>query len=237
VILWPDTFTNYFHPETGRAALEVLEGAGFQVTVPQSHFCCGRPLYDFGMLDRAKEYLARIMQSLGSEIDAGVPIVVLEPSCASVFRDELRGLFPKDARAARLRDQTFLLSQFLRSRGYQPPQLHRKVLLHGHCHHKALMTLTDEEALLRSMGVELNSPDSGCCGMAGSFGFERDKYQMSRAIGERVLLPAVREAAPETLIVSDGFSCREQIAQLAGRRAFHLAEILKLAATQSQLTT
>jgi Fe-S oxidoreductase len=111
------------------------------------------------------------------------------------------------------------------------------VLLHGHCHHKALMTLTDEEALLRSMGVELNSPDSGCCGMAGSFGFERDKYQMSRAIGERVLLPAVREAAPETLIVSDGFSCREQIAQLAGRRAFHLAEILKLAATQSQLTT
>jgi Fe-S oxidoreductase len=237
VILWPDTFTNYFHPEAGRAALEVLEGAGFQVTVPQSHFCCGRPLYDFGMLDRAKEYLARIMQGLGTEIDAGVPIVVLEPSCASVFRDELRGLFPQDARAARLRDQTFLLSQFLRSRGYQPPQLHRKVLLHGHCHHKALMTLTDEEALLRSMGVELKSPDSGCCGMAGSFGFERDKYQISRAIGERVLLPAVREAAPETLIVSDGFSCREQIAQLAGRRAFHLAEILKLAATQSQLTT
>ena len=237
VILWPDPFTNYFHPETGRAALEVLEGAGFQVTIPQGHFCCGRPLYDFGMLERAKEYLARIMQSLGTEIDAGVPIVVLEPSCASVFRDELRGLFPKDARAARLRDQTFLLSQFLRSRGYQPPQLHRKVLLHGHCHHKAMATLADEEALLRSMGVELKSPDSGCCGMAGSFGFERDKYQMSRAIGERVLLPAVREAAPDTLIVSDGFSCREQIAQLAGRRAFHLAEILKLAATQSQLTT
>jgi FAD/FMN-containing dehydrogenase/Fe-S oxidoreductase len=237
VILWPDTFTNYFHPEIGRAALEVLEGAGFQVTVPQSHFCCGRPLYDFGMLDQAKKYLRRIMQVLGPEIDAGVPIVVLEPSCASVFRDELRGLFPGDARAARLRDQTFLLSQFLRShQDYQPPRLRREVLLHGHCHHKSLMTLSDEEALLRSMGVELKSPDSGCCGMAGSFGFEREKYEISRAIGERVLLPAVRNAAPQTLIVSDGFSCREQIAQLTGRRALHLAEILNLAATEPQST-
>jgi FAD/FMN-containing dehydrogenase/Fe-S oxidoreductase len=232
VILWPDTFTNYFHPEIGSAALEALESAGFQVNVPQTHLCCGRPLYDFGMLDRAKEYLTRIMQVLGPEIDAGVPIVVLEPSCASVFRDELRGLFPDNPRAARLREQTFLLSQFLRSHGYQPPRLQRKVLLHGHCHHKALMTLSDEEALLRSMNVELKSLDSGCCGMAGSFGFEREKYEISRAIGERVLLPAVREAGPETLLVSDGFSCREQIAQLAGRRAFHLAEILRMAAEE-----
>jgi len=236
--LWVDTFTNYFHPEIGRAALEVLEEAAFQVRVPQSHLCCGRPLYDFGMLDQAKKYLIRVMQSLAAEIDAGVPIVVLEPSCASVFRDELRGLFPKDPRAARLREQTFLLSEFLHCHagGYKPPALNRKVLLHGHCHHKALMTLSHEEALLRSMGVELESLDSGCCGMAGAFGFEREKYPISRAIGERVLLPAVRRAAPETLIASDGFSCREQIAQLTGRRAFHLAEILKLAATQSRST-
>jgi FAD/FMN-containing dehydrogenase/Fe-S oxidoreductase len=235
VILWPDTFSNYFHPEIGQAALEVLEDAGFQVQVPESHLCCGRPLYDFGMLDRAKEYLTRIMQSLGTEIDAGLPIVVLEPSCASVFRDELRGLFPKDPRAARLREQTFLLSEFLQSRaaGYKPARLQRKVLLHGHCHHKALMGLSAEEALLRSMGVELESLDSGCCGMAGAFGFEREKYEISKAIGERVLLPAVRQAAPDTLIASDGFSCREQIAQLTGRRAFHLAEILQLASTQS----
>jgi len=235
VILWPDTFTNYFHPEIGRAALEVLEGAGFHVTIPRSHLCCGRPLYDFGMLDRAKEYLSRIMRSLAAEIDAGLPIVVLEPSCASVFRDELRGLFPEDPRANRLRNQTFLLSQFLRNHapGYKPLRLHRKVLLHGHCHHKSLMTLTDEEALLRSMSVEVDSLDSGCCGMAGAFGFEREKYEISRAVGERVLLPAVRKAAPETLILSDGFSCREQIAQLTGRRAFHLAEILKLAASES----
>jgi Fe-S oxidoreductase len=238
VILWPDTFTNYFHPEIGQAALEILEGAGFQVTVPRSYLCCGRPLYDFGMLDRAKQYLTRIMDSLGAQIDAGVPIVVLEPSCASVFRDELRGLFPRDPRAARLREQSFLLSEFLHSRaaGYKPPTLHRKVLLHGHCHHKALMTLSHDEALLRSMGVELESLDSGCCGMAGAFGFEREKYEISRAIGERVLLPAVRRAAPETLIASDGFSCREQIAQLTGRRAFHLAEVLQLAGQQSRRT-
>lgn len=234
VILWADTFTNYFHPEIGCAALDVLEGAGFQVVVPQSHLCCGRPLYDFGMLDQAKQYLSRIMQSLAPQIDAGLPIVVLEPSCASVFRDELRGLFPQDARAARLRQQTFLLSEFLRSPAgaYAPPKLNRKVLLHGHCHHKALMTLSAEEALLRSMGVDLESPDSGCCGMAGAFGFEREKYPISQAVGERALLPAVRRSAPDTLIVSDGFSCREQIAQLTGRRAFHLAELLKLAATQ-----
>jgi FAD/FMN-containing dehydrogenase/Fe-S oxidoreductase len=236
VILWADTFTNYFHPEIGRAAFDVLETAGFQVVVPQSHLCCGRPLYDFGMLDQAKEYLGRIMQLLGSQIDAGSPIVVLEPSCASVFRDELRGLFPHDGRAARLRQQTFLLSEFLRgpARAYAPPKLNRKVLLHGHCHHKALMTLNAEEDLLRSMGVHLESPDSGCCGMAGAFGFEREKYTISRAVGERALLPAIRHAAPDTLILSDGFSCREQIAQLTGRRPFHLAEILNLAAKLSE---
>ncbi len=112
--MWPDTFTNYFHPEIGRAALEVLEGAGFQVIAPQSHLCCGRPLYDFGMLDRAKKYLVRIMETLAAEIDAGMPIVFLEPSCASVIRDEFFALFPKDLRAARLRNQTYLLSNFLR---------------------------------------------------------------------------------------------------------------------------
>ena len=139
--MWADTFNNYFCPETSQAALEVLRDAGFKVSVPQIHLCCGRPLYDFGMLDKAKEYLQRILSALRAQIDAGIPIVVLEPSCASVFRDELRNLFPADARAARLRSQTFLLSEFLEHHapGYQPPRLARKVLLHGHCHHKALM--------------------------------------------------------------------------------------------------
>jgi len=230
VILWADTFNNYFHPGTSRAALEVLQNAGFRVAVPQGHLCCGRPLYDFGFLDKAKEYLQKIMSVLAAEIDAGVPIVVLEPSCASVFRDELRNLFPTDARAMKLRSQTFLLSEFLarHAPGYKPPQISAKVLLHGHCHHKSIMGIGDEESLLRQTGADLQSIDSGCCGMAGPFGFEKEKYEVSQAVGERVLLPAVRNTPADALIVSDGFSCREQILQSTGRRALHLAEALQL---------
>jgi FAD/FMN-containing dehydrogenase/Fe-S oxidoreductase len=231
VILWADTFNNYFHPDTSRAALEVLEAAGCSVVVPPGHLCCGRPLYDFGFLREAKEYLQRVLDALGAGLDAGLPVVVLEPSCASVFRDELRNLFPSDARADRLRRQTFLLSEFLERQvpGYQPPPLTRKVLLHGHCHHKAIMKMTDEESLLRKMGVDLESPDAGCCGMAGPFGFEKSKYAVSQAVGERVLLPAVRKARPDALIVADGFSCQEQILQATGRRAIHLAEAIRMA--------
>jgi len=231
VMLWPDTLSNHFHPDIARAAVEVLEHAGYQVIIPEASLCCGRPLYDFGMLDRAKRYLRKVMQVLGKQIDSGIPIVVLEPSCASVFRDELRNLFPADPRATRLRAQTFLLSEFLENHapGFRPPQLSKKVLLHGHCHHKALMKMNDEESVLRKVGVDLQLLDSGCCGMAGSFGFEKDNYNVSLAVGERILLPAVRQAAPETLIVSDGFSCREQILQITGRKAVHLAEVLQLA--------
>jgi Fe-S oxidoreductase len=231
VLLWIDTFNNYFHPETSRAALEVLEHAGFTVKCPQDVLCCGRPLYDFGMLTQAKRYLKNIMDVLSAEIDGGLPIVVLEPSCASVFRNELVNLFPRDPRASRLRQQTFLLSEFLEKHapGYAPPTLSGKVLVHGHCHHKALMKMSDEESLLRRTGVELESPDAGCCGMAGPFGFERDKFEIAQAIGERVLLPAVRSAAPETIVVADGFSCREQIWQSTGRKAVHLAELLQKA--------
>jgi FAD/FMN-containing dehydrogenase/Fe-S oxidoreductase len=231
VILWADTFNNYFCPETSWAALTELQRAGFSVTVPQTHLCCGRPLYDFGMLDRAKTYLQRILRVLSAAIDAEVPVVVLEPSCASVFRDELCNLFPANPRALRLRNQTFLLSEFLEHHapGYEPPKLERKVLLHGHCHEKSLMRMGDEESLLRKMGADLQSVDSGCCGMAGSFGFEKSKFAVSQAIGDRVLLPAVRNAPTDTLIVSDGFSCREQIFQATGRRAIHLADAIQLA--------
>ena len=235
VILWVDTFNNYFHPETVQAALGVLVYAGFAVTIPSRQPCCGRPLYDFGMLDRAKQYLERIIEVFAQPIDAGIPIVVLEPSCASVFRDELQNLFPDHPRASRLRSQTFLLSEFLERHavGYEPPRLQRKVLLHGHCHQKALMKMTHAESLLRKMGAELQSVDSGCCGMAGPFGFEREKYSIAQAAGERVLLPAVRQASADTLIISDGFSCREQILQSTGRRALHLAEAIHLAASSS----
>jgi FAD/FMN-containing dehydrogenase/Fe-S oxidoreductase len=230
VILWVDTFSNYFHPETALSALDVLRAAGCEVVLPAGHLCCGRPLYDFGLLDRAKSYLRAILAALGEAIDAGIPLVVLEPSCASVFRDELRNLFPTDPRATRLRSQTFLLSEFLEHHvpNYQPPPFKGKILLHGHCHHKALMKMSDEESVLRRMGADLQSLDSGCCGMAGAFGFEADKFAVSQAVGERVLLPAVRKAAADTVIVSDGFSCREQIRQATGRRAIHLAEALQL---------
>ncbi len=147
-----------------------------------------------------------------------------------MFRDELRNLLPEDARADRLRAQTFLLSEFLERKvpGYAPPKLAAKIVLHGHCHHKAVMKMTDEESLLRKMGADVQSLDAGCCGMAGSFGFDAHKYDVSIAAGERVLLPAVRKAEAETLIVSDGFSCREQVAQTTNRRALHLADVLKL---------
>lgn len=206
-----------------------MQDAGFNVIVPQIHLCCGRPLYDFGLLDEAKNYLERVMTALTKQIVAGVPLVV-EPSCASVFRDELRNLFPVDARAIKLRSQTFLLSEFLERHapGYAPPQLSGKVLLHGHCHHKSIMGLGAEESLLKKTGADLQSIDSGCCGMAGPFGFEKDKYEVSQAVGERVLLPAVRNTPENALIVSDGFSCREQILQATGRRALHLAEALQL---------
>ena len=231
VILWVDTFNNYFHPHTSVAALEVLEAAGFRVSVPRGHLCCGRPLYDFGMLDRAKHYLEHVMMELGPQIDAGYPMVVLEPSCASVFRDELRNLFPDDPRAERLRRQTFVLSEFLMKQapGYVPPRLAGPVLLHGHCHQKAIIKMDHEEALLTKMGAELQVPDAGCCGMAGPFGFSAEKFEVSKAIGERRLLPAVRRTPEGAIIIADGFSCQEQIAQLAGRRAIHIAEALRRA--------
>jgi len=206
------------------------------VRVPRRHLCCGRPLYDFGLLDEAKQYLQNILEALRGPIDAGVPIVILEPSCASVFRDELCNLFPDNSRAARLLNQTFLLSEFLEHHApaFQPPKLSRRVLLHGHCHQKALMKMNDEESLLRKMGVELQTIDSGCCGMAGPFGFEKENYEISQAVGERMLLPAVRQSQSDTLIVSDGFSCREQIHQSTGRQALHLAELLQLASAATK---
>jgi FAD/FMN-containing dehydrogenase/Fe-S oxidoreductase len=231
VVLWVDTFNNYFHPEICRAALEVLEDAGFTVICSRRPLCCGRPLYDFGMLAEAKNHLSQIMDVLRPQIDAGLPIAVLEPSCASVFRDELHNLFPANERADRLRSQTFLLSEFLQVHApdYCPAKLSAKVLLHGHCHQKALMKMNHEEALLRRLGAELQSLDSGCCGMAGPFGFQKDKFEVSQAVAERVLLPAVRNATQDTLIVADGFSCREQILQGTGKQAIHLAEVLKMA--------
>lgn len=231
VVLWPDTFNNYFLPETAKAGVEVLEAAGFQVVLPEATLCCGRPLYDFGMLDRARSLLLDILDVLEPDIEAGIPVVVLEPGCASVFRDELLNFFPHDARARRLSEQTFLLSEFLekKAKHFELPRLTRRALVHGHCHHKSVMNMNDQEALLRKLGLDYYAPAPGCCGMAGGFGFESGKYDVSIAVGELELLPAVRSASPETLIVADGFSCREQISQCTGRHALHLAEVIQMA--------
>jgi FAD/FMN-containing dehydrogenase/Fe-S oxidoreductase len=239
VLLWPDTFNNYFLPDTAKAAVEVLESAGYRVTLPQVNLCCGRPLYDWGMLDRAKNLLLKILGNLETEIKQDIPIVVLEPSCAAVFRDELLNLFPNDERAHRLSQQTFLLSEFLEQKAahFPLPKLARQALVHGHCHHKSIMRMTDEESVLRKMGIDFQTPAPGCCGMAGSFGFEQDKYQTSLAIGELELLPAVRKASSDCLIIADGFSCREQIRQCTNRQALHLAEVIQMAARSASIQT
>jgi FAD/FMN-containing dehydrogenase/Fe-S oxidoreductase len=229
VLLWPDTFNNYFHPEIARAAVELLEAAGLRVEVPRVPLCCGRPLYDFGMLETAQHLLRGTLAALEAPIREGVPMVVLEPSCAAVFRDELPNLFPEDERARRLARQTCLLAGFLEKEApeYRPPGLTGRVLVQSHCHQQALFGTTAEESLLERLGVDSRILDAGCCGMAGAFGFERgEHYEVSIRCAERVLAPAIRQAPAETLILADGFSCREQIRHTTGRRALHLAQAL-----------
>jgi Fe-S oxidoreductase len=228
ILLWPDTFNNHFRPETARAAVSVLEAAGFRVDVPPPDLCCGRPLYDFGMLTTARRYLDRIVAALRDDIRAGVPVVVLEPSCASVFRDELPNLLAGEPDAEKLAAQVRLLPDVLAERldrlNLRP--LGETAIVHGHCHQKALFGLGAEHELLREAGLELVAPESGCCGMAGSFGYDRSHYEVSVACAERVLLPAIRSDA-DALVVSDGFSCREQVEQLAGRPTLHVAQVLE----------
>ncbi|HJT78405.1 MAG TPA: FAD-linked oxidase C-terminal domain-containing protein, partial [Gemmataceae bacterium] len=231
VILWPDTFKNYFQPDIGRATVEVLEAAGFQVLVPEADLCCGRPLYDFGMLDTAKAWLRQVMDMLRPWVEAGVPLVGMEPSCLAVFRDELGGLFPNNNDAKRLANQSFVLSEFLnkKAKDFRWPKLNRKAMVQVHCHHKSVLGAGDEEAVLKKMGLDYSVPWPGCCGMAGSFGFEAEHYDVSQKIGEQALLPALRDAADDTLVITNGFSCYEQIAQGAGRTPLHLAQVIQMA--------
>ncbi len=228
VLLWPDTFNNYFMPHTAEAAVRVLEHAGCHVRIPREPLCCGRPLYEIGMLGRAREYLRRVLSVLDADIRAGVPVIVLEPACASVFREQLPHLLLGDEQAKRLAAQAVTLSEFLEhDRESLPlPSLRGSALVHGHCHHKSVLDFGAEESVLRRCGLDIDVLDSGCCGMAGSFGFDAGKYDVSMRCAERVLAPAVRSAADDTLVLADGFSCREQILQTTGRRALHLAEAL-----------
>jgi FAD/FMN-containing dehydrogenase/Fe-S oxidoreductase len=232
VVLWPDTFTNLFEPDAGKAAVDVLEAAGFVVELPRERVCCGRPLYDFGMLGLAKRTLERTLTTLSEPITSGVPVLVLEPSCASVFRDELRKLMPHDEHARRLGAQTVVLDELFDrfAPDWDPPavsRVKRRALVHGHCHQKAVIGARPD--LLRRAGVDAEMTSAGCCGMAGSFGYHAgEQYEVSMRIGEQFLLPQVRAANPDTLLVADGFSCRSQIAAGTGRRALHSAEVLRM---------
>jgi Fe-S oxidoreductase len=230
VVLWADTWNNYYHPQTLAAAESVLTQAGFRVQTTKGHICCGRALYDFGLLGTARGYLARVLDRVGAEIEAGLPFIFLEPSCASVFKDELPELFPKDKRAELLSKQVWLLADWLAAKApeWVTGRLEgAHVILHGHCHHKAVFGgPANEIALLRKAGAKVELIESTCCGMAGPFGFEAGKIEVSKAIANLGLLPAVRSADAKTIIVADGFSCREQIAQLSDREGMHFAEVL-----------
>jgi Fe-S oxidoreductase len=231
VILWPDTFNNNLHPHVAQAAVRVLENAGFRVEIPRLDVCCGRPLYDYGFLGLAKRTLVRDLRILRDAITEGVPVVGLEPSCVSVFRDELPNLLHRNEDAHRLAGQTFTLAEFLRDRAdsVDLPRWSGRVLLHGHCHQKAILDFKSEADIIRRMGADLVVPDSGCCGLAGSFGFEAEKYDVSMQIGEHEIFGPIRQEPDSTAIVTDGFSCREQVRHGTGRRALHFAELLERA--------
>ncbi len=226
VVLWPDTFTNAFHPEAGVAAVELLERSGFEVVLPEGHVCCGRPLYDYGFLDLARLYLQRCLDTLSVELAAGTAIVGLEPSCVAVFKDELTKLMPEDVRAARLAASTYHFADFLLRNEVKPPKREGRALLWGHCHQKATGGIDADQELLRTAGMEVETVRGGCCGLAGSWGFESGHYDVSVACGEHALLPMVRDSKADVKIVANGFSCRTQIEQETGRTAVHIAQAL-----------
>ncbi|MFL6240249.1 MAG: FAD-binding and (Fe-S)-binding domain-containing protein [Actinomycetes bacterium] len=229
VLLFPDTFTNHFHTDVAKAVCEVVEAAGFEVLIPPKVLCCGRPLFDYGMLDRARTMFADVLDTLGEQIAAGIPMVVPEPSCCASFRDELGQMLPHNEQAQRLAKQTFTLAEFLQkfALDFELPKTDRPLLVQKHCHHHSVMGFNAEQKVFERMKADVEIPDSGCCGLAGSWGFEKDKHDISMDCGERVLFPKVRDAAPGTVILADGFSCRTQIEQGTKRRAVHLAQLIQ----------
>jgi Fe-S oxidoreductase len=170
-----------------------------------------------------------VLDDLKDEIAAGVPLVGLEPGCLSVFKDELLKQLPDHALAKRLSAQTFLFSDFVVRESFDWPKLDAEVVVHGHCHQKALFGMQGDTALLERLGVKWKLLDTGCCGMAGSFGFNAEHHALSEKIGEDKLFPAIRGAAPQTIVLTNGFSCREQIEQGTGRHALHIAQLAQRA--------
>jgi FAD/FMN-containing dehydrogenase/Fe-S oxidoreductase len=232
LVLWADTFNDHFRPEVAIAATEVLEAAGFEVVVPEQAMCCGRPLYDYGMLNLARRLLRGVLDGLADEIRAGTPVVALEPSCGAVFRNELTNMLPDNEDAKRLARQTHTLAEFLQAHAtdWEMPRLERKALVHFHCHQRATSDTDCDRAVLERIGLDYEVLETGCCGLAGSFGYERgERYDVSIKAAEQVLLPAVRQASESTILVTDGFSCRSQIVHGSDRDALHLAQVIQMA--------
>ena len=227
VVLFVDTFNRYFEPENARAALRVLEAAGYRVSAP-GPLCCGRTFLSVGLADEAKREARRFIETLAPYAERGVPIVGLEPSCLFSLRDEFGVLLPDGDRLA---GNASLFEEFLAQRPgrLEFREMKQKVLLHGHCHQKAFDAMPAAEQVLRAVpGIDLSTVQTSCCGMAGSFGYEAEHYDASMKMAELSLLPAVRSAA-DALIVADGTSCRQQIAHGAGRGAIHVARFLESA--------
>ncbi|MFB7220960.1 FAD-binding and (Fe-S)-binding domain-containing protein [Streptomyces sp. NPDC056227] len=225
VTVWPDTFTNHLSPEVGKAAVRVLEAAGRTALYPERGVCCGLTYVSTGQLDKARTVMRRTLDRMGFSL--GDPLVVLEPSCAATLRTDLPELLPDDPRAAELAGSVRTLAQYLEEYApdWQPPRLDRRVAGQTHCHQHAVLGDAAERRLRERAGLE-GELSGGCCGLAGNFGFERGHWDVSVACAEEQLLPSVRGADPGTDILADGFSCRTQLAQLAGVRARHLAELL-----------
>jgi Fe-S oxidoreductase len=231
VILLDDTFHNFFNPEPLKAAVTVLERAGYEVEIPKRQVCCGRAMISKGLLGEVRAYHRTLIDTLTPRVEAGASIVGLEPSCILTFRDELPDL-NRDSRTEILARGSYMLEEFLNTlEGYRPGRLARRAVVHGHCHQKALVGMTPTTELLNKVeGLDFTVLDSGCCGMAGSFGYDENHYEVSKAAGERVLFPAVRAAATADLVVAPGFSCRSQIKDFcSGRPSLHTAELLAMA--------
>ncbi len=231
VVLFNDTFNTYNYPHVSIAATELLEAAGFEVVLP-GHYCCGRPMISKGLVEKARAAARGCVEKLSPFAEQGIPIVGLEPSCLLTLRDELLCLLPDEPRTQAIAENAYLFEEFIAkladegSLDLDFQDATRKVLLHGHCHQKALVGTESSKRTLGAAGCEVEEVDSGCCGMAGSFGYEAEHYETSCAMGERRLLPAVRAAEPDTTIVAAGVSCRQQIKQGTGRQALHPAQVL-----------
>ena len=231
VVLFPDTFNNHLHTEVGVSCVEALEGAGWRVIMPEGRICCGRPLYDYGFLDQAEAYLHDMLDTLREHVRAGTPVVGMEPSCLAVFKDELVKILPHDDDAARLAKNAYHFGEFFCAFDIEPPKLPGDAMLWGHCHHRATGGVDTEQQVLEKMGLHTESVTGGCCGLAGSWGFEKGKWQISLDCGEQAYLPAARKAGTDTVIVADGFSCQTQLedAPEVDRAALHLGQVIKLA--------